>query len=126
MVLGWRTCKGHDVAVGNLQRLRGPLGAMGWRCVGLYDKEEFRFPVSLLWVYAGGAAGDIGAVLTARALPGGTWGYFEAGDGRGGFVSLCRDTESAAERLDLLLKNRIFPGTEWAGSRDGARGRQGA
>ncbi|TDB83619.1 hypothetical protein E1264_27630, partial [Actinomadura sp. KC216] len=78
--------------------------------MGLYDKREFRFPVPLLWVYASGAADDIGGVITVRALPGRAWGYFEAGDGRGGFVSPCGDVTAAAEALDLILKGRMLPG----------------
>lgn len=82
---------------------------LGWRCVGLYDRRELRFPVPLLWVYASGHAGDIGAVVTVRALPGGTWGYFEAGNGRDGFVRPSGDAKAAAEALDLILKHRMFP-----------------
>ncbi|WUH99446.1 hypothetical protein OHR68_39145 [Spirillospora sp. NBC_00431] len=114
VVLEWRTFAGHEVAVRKLELLRVALLPMDWRCVGLYDKQEFRFPVPLLWVYASGAADDVGAVVTVQALPGQAWGYFEAGDGRGGFVATCGDVKAAAEALDLLLKHRMFPGRRWA------------
>ncbi|MEU8801128.1 hypothetical protein [Spirillospora sp. NPDC048819] len=114
LVLEARTLRGHDPAVRKLEVLRVALMPLGWRCVGLYDKREFRFPVPLLWVYASGAADDIGAAVTVRALPGEMWGYFEAGDGRGGFISPCGDVKAAAEALDLLLKDRMFPRREWA------------
>ncbi|MEU5994763.1 hypothetical protein ABZ806_37790 [Spirillospora sp. NPDC047418] len=113
-VLGWRTRMGHHhAAVRRLELLRVALRPMGWRCVGLYDRPEFRFPVPLLWVYARGAADDVGAVVRVKALPGDNWGYFEAGDGREGFVWSCGDAEAAAAALDLLLKSRLFPGNEW-------------
>ncbi|WP_067903792.1 hypothetical protein [Actinomadura chibensis] len=64
-------------------------------------------------MYASGAADDVGAMVTVRATPGGTWGYFEAGAGRGWFLSSCRDAEAAANRLDQLLKHRMYPNTEW-------------
>lgn len=114
VVLGGRTWLSHDAAVRRLELLRGALLPKGWRCVGLYDKREFRFPVPLLWVYASGAADDIGAAVTVRALPGRNWGYFEAGNGRGGFVSPCGDVGSAAEALDLILKDRMFPRGDWS------------
>ncbi|WP_165964555.1 hypothetical protein [Actinomadura sp. KC216] len=93
----------------NLELLAIALKPKGWRCVALYEKEEFGFPVPLLWVYASGAADDIGAVVAVRATPGGAWAYYEAGKGRAGFLSLCGDVESAAHRLDRLLKYRMFP-----------------
>lgn len=62
---------------------------------------------------ASGAADDVGAVVTVRATPGGTWGYFEAGKGRGGFLAPCGDAKVAADRLDRLLKYRLFPNDEW-------------
>ncbi|MFA1548585.1 hypothetical protein [Actinomadura chokoriensis] len=117
-VLDLRTRMGHRTAMRRLELLRVALGPKGWRCVGLYDRPEFRwFPVPLLWVYASGPVRDVGAVVRARALPGGTWGYFEAGDERGGFVWPCEDTKAAADALDLLLKHRLFPGNERCGLR---------
>ncbi|TYK47098.1 hypothetical protein [Actinomadura decatromicini] len=113
VVLRWRTLLDDDTAVRNLELLAVALKPKGWRCVPLYEKEEFGFPVPLLWVYASGAADDIGAVVTARATPGGTWAYYEAGKGRAGYLSPCGDTKSAAHRLDRLLKFRMFPNAEW-------------
>ena len=113
-VLDARTLRNHDVAVRRLEALRVAARPLGWRCVGLYDKREFRFPVPLLWVYASGHADDIGAVVTVRALAGGAWGYFEAGDQREGFVSPCSDAKAAAEALDLLLRHRMLVLGEWA------------
>jgi hypothetical protein len=103
--------------VRRLELLRVALRPKGWRCIGLYNRLEFRFPVPLLWVYASGAADDVGAVVRVKALPGENWGYFEAGDGREGFVWPCGDTKAAADALDLLLKYRLFPGDEWIGPR---------
>ncbi|WP_207936639.1 hypothetical protein [Actinomadura sp. KC216] len=97
-----------------LEVLRVAMMPLGWRCVALYDRREFRFPVPLLWVYASGHADDIGAVVTVRALPGEAWGYFEAGNGRTGFISPCGDVKAAAQALDVLLKHRLFPVREWA------------
>ncbi|NEA26666.1 hypothetical protein [Actinomadura bangladeshensis] len=34
--------------------------------------------------------------------------------GRGGFVAPCGDVKAAAEALDLVLKERMFPGRRWA------------
>lgn len=113
-VLEVRTLGNHDAAVRRLEALRVAAMPKGWRCVGLYDKRELRFPVPLLWVYASGHADDIGAVVTVRALAGGAWGYFEAGDGRAGFIAPCGDVKAAAEALDVLLKHRMFPVREWA------------
>jgi hypothetical protein len=107
-VLEARTLVGHEAAVRRLEVLRVALLPLGWRCVGLYDRREFRFPVPLLWVYASGHVHDIGAVVTVRALPGEKWGYFEAGNGRDGFVRPCGDAKAAAEALDLVLKHRLF------------------
>ncbi|MFI0369364.1 hypothetical protein ACH35V_15890 [Actinomadura sp. 1N219] len=112
-VLRWRTLLGDEAAVRNLELLVVALKPKGWRCVELYEKEENGFPVPLLWVYASGSAEDVGAVVTVRATPGGTWAYFEAGKGRGGFLSPCGDAKQAAERVDRLLKYRMFPNAEW-------------
>lgn len=104
---------GHHAAVRRLELLRVALVPKGWRCVGLYNRPEFRFPLPLLWVYASGAADDVGAVVRVKALPGENWGYFEAGDGREGFVWPCGDAKAAANALDLLLRSRLFPSNEW-------------
>lgn len=110
LVLEARTLGGgHDAAVRRLEVLRVALGPLGWRCVGLYDRREFRFPVPLPWVYACGVTQDVGAAVTVRALPGGEWGYFEAGDRRSGFVWPCGEAEAAASALDLILKHRMSP-----------------
>ncbi|RKS79376.1 hypothetical protein BZB76_0841 [Actinomadura pelletieri DSM 43383] len=113
VVLEWRTFAGHDAAVQRLELLRVALLPLGWCCVGLYDKQEFRFPVPLLWVYASGAADAVGAAVTVRAMPRQAWGYFEAGNGRDGFVSPCGDVKQAAEALDLLLRHRMSPRSTW-------------
>ncbi|WP_433228091.1 hypothetical protein [Actinomadura formosensis] len=113
-VLRWRTLLGDETAVRNLELLALALKEKGWRCVELYEKQEYGFPVPLLWVYASGMAEDVGMVVTVRATPGGTWAYFEAGKGRAGFLSPCGDAKTAAERVDRLLKYRMFPNPEWA------------
>ncbi|TDD76568.1 hypothetical protein E1293_27055 [Actinomadura darangshiensis] len=112
-VLRWRTAIGDETAVRNLEVLAIAVKRMGWRCVELYE-EEHGFPMPLLWVYASGAAEDVGAVVTVRATAGGGWGYFEVGQGRGGFLFPCGDAKAAAERVDRLLKYRMFPNPEWA------------
>lgn len=114
LVLDCRTGFGHDIAMWRLELLRVALAPLGWRCVGLYDRQEFRFPVPLLWVHGDGAPDRAGAVVTVRAVPGPSWAYFEAGDGRGGFVAPCGDTKAAATALDLILKHRMTPAREWA------------
>ncbi|GAA4238331.1 hypothetical protein GCM10022254_53830 [Actinomadura meridiana] len=112
-VLRWRTIFGDEAAVKHLELLAVTLKPKRWRCVELYEKPEFGFPVPLLWVYASGTADDVGAVVTVRAAPGGAWAYFEAGKGRGGFLATCGDVAAAAERVDRLLKYRLFPNVEW-------------
>lgn len=109
--LHWRTYTGHQAAARRLELLRVALRPMGWRSVGLYNRPEYRLPVPLLWVYASGAADDVGAMVRVRALPGRTWGYFEAGNGHEGFIWPCEDAKAAANALDLLLKHRLFPGS---------------
>ncbi|TDC73233.1 hypothetical protein E1285_44780 [Actinomadura sp. 7K507] len=105
---------GDETAVQNLELLAVALKPLGYRCVELHEKDEYGFPMPLLWVYARGRAEDVGAVVSVRATAGGTWAYFEAGKGRGWYLSPCDDMESAAQRVDLLLKYRMFPNTEWA------------
>ncbi|TDC39705.1 hypothetical protein E1281_38600 [Actinomadura sp. KC345] len=104
---------GDETAVQHLELLAVALRPLGYRCVELHDKDQYGFPMPLLWVYARGRAEDVGTVVSVRAMVGGAWGYFEAGRGRGCFLSQCDDVESAAERVDLLLKYRMFPNTEW-------------
>lgn len=83
VVLRWRTELGDDTAVvRNLELLADGLKPKGWRCVEPY--EEYGFRVPLLWVYASGAADDVGALVAVRAMPGGNWGYFEGGRARAG------------------------------------------
>ena len=112
-VLRWRTLLGDETAMRNLDLLAVALKPKGWRCVPLYEKKEYGFPMPVLWVYASGVADDVGVVVTVRATPGGMWGYFEVGHGRGGFLSPCGNTRAAAFRVDRLLKYRMFPNAEW-------------
>lgn len=108
--LSLRTRLGRDLAVRNLELLAVALRQRGWRYVRLYRKEEFPVPVPLLWVYASGAADDVGIVVSVLATRGGSWGYYEARRGRGGFLFPCGDAKSAAETIDRLLKHKMFPG----------------
>ncbi|MES9536206.1 hypothetical protein [Actinomadura sp. NPDC000600] len=110
LLLRWRTRRGHRTAVRFLEMLAGAVGARGWRCVRLYEPEEFPMPVPLLWIYASGVAEDVGVVVSVRAVPGG-WAYHRAQRGRFGYLVPCGDVEAAAEQVDSLLKHRMFPST---------------
>lgn len=108
-VLWGRTRLGRDVAVRQLELLAVALEARGWRRVRLYG-GEVAVPVPLLWVYASGRSEDAGVLVCALATSGGAWSYYDARWGRYGFLAPCGDVKAAAERVDRLLKQRLFPG----------------
>ncbi len=90
-------------AVRYLDLLALAVGVRGWRCVKLYGRE---FPAPLLWVYASGVAEDVGVVVRARAV-GGEWVYQDVQ--RGWVLFPCGDAQAAGERVDAVLKGRLFP-----------------
>ncbi|TDD91074.1 hypothetical protein E1293_02585 [Actinomadura darangshiensis] len=110
-LLRWRTYRGRRTAVRFLEVLAVAVKAHGWRCVKLYEPEQFPMPVPLLWVYASGVAEDVGVVVSVRAVPGGGWAYYQAQRGRFGYFFPCGDVKAAAGQVDLLLKHRMFPST---------------
>ncbi|MEU8303328.1 hypothetical protein AB0C84_07160 [Actinomadura sp. NPDC048955] len=69
LLLRWRTRRGHRTAVRFLEMLARAVGSRGWRCVRLYEPEEFPLPVPLLWVYASGVAEDVGGDCLATKRP---------------------------------------------------------
>lgn len=109
-VLRLRTRLGRRTTTRYLDALAVALQARGWRFIKLYRPKEFPTPLPMLWVHAG-IAKEVGIVVSVRATPGGTWGYYEALRGRQGYLWPCGDAKSAAEQIDLLLKHQMFPGT---------------
>jgi hypothetical protein len=109
-VLRLRTRLGRQTAIRYLDSLAVALQPQGWRFVKFYRPEEFPTPLPMLWVHAGFSK-DVGIVISVRATPGGTWGYYETLRGRHGYLWPCGDAKSAAERIDLVLKHQMFPGT---------------
>jgi hypothetical protein len=101
-----RRWRGRRRAVRYLDLLALSVRARGWRCVKLYGRE---FPAPLLWVYASGVAEDVGVVVRARAV-GGTWVYQDVQQRRVLFP--CGDAKAAGERVDSVLKGRLFP-AQW-------------
>ncbi len=109
-LLRLRTRLGRRTAIGYLDALAVALQPRGWRFVKFYRPEVFPTPLPMLWVHAG-LAKEIGIVVSVRATPGGTWGYYETLRGRQGYLWPCGDAKSAAEQIDLFLKHRMFPST---------------
>ncbi|TMR00003.1 hypothetical protein ETD83_17705 [Actinomadura soli] len=109
--LRWRTWLGRDTAIHYLDLLDAAVWSKGYRTVKLYRADEFPTRPPLLWVFAFSPDRHVRAPVNVRATPGGTWGYYEAGRGRHGYLSPCGDTKHAAEQLDGLLKHRMFPST---------------
>lgn len=106
-VLRLRTRMGRRTATYHLDALASALQAKGWRFVKFYRSEELGTPLPVLWVRAS-VPNEVGLVVSVRATPGGTWGYYDTLRGRQGYLWPCGDAESAAEQIDLILK---FPGT---------------
>ena len=105
-VLWGRTVAGRRSAVRRLDLLADGVGARGYRCVRLY--QVGLLPV--LWVYARGPVRDVGVVVDVRAIAGGV-AYHDAERGWSGYLSSCGELAGAVERVDLLLKHRMFPST---------------
>jgi hypothetical protein len=103
-----------------LDTLSAALKPLGYRPVRLYRPEEFPVPVTLptlwepfLWVYVPGPYSHVGTVVNARAVANQMWAYHEAQRGRYGYLSPCGDVKAAAEEIDKLLKQRMYPGNPW-------------
>ncbi|WP_157430655.1 hypothetical protein [Actinomadura macra] len=98
--------RGRAVAARYLDGLVAELEPRGWRFVRLYRIAGFTVP--LLWVYARGVE-DVGIVVSAGPSGGGTWAFYETQRGRYGYLHPCGDVVVAAEKVDRLLKRRMFP-----------------
>ncbi|QKW33286.1 hypothetical protein HUT06_03950 [Actinomadura sp. NAK00032] len=105
-----RTRLSRRTTIGYLDALAVALQPQGWRFVKFYRPEEFPTPLPMLWVHAGFSK-EVGIVVSVRATPGGTWGYYETLRGRQGYLCPCGDAKSAAEQIDLFLKHQMFPST---------------
>lgn len=92
LVLRSRTRLGRRMAIRYLDVLAVAVKTGGWQCVKLY-----RFPVPLLWIYASGAAEDVGIVVCVRARYGGAWAYHEARRGRAWDLYPCGDVKAAGQ-----------------------------
>ncbi|RKS79027.1 hypothetical protein BZB76_0465 [Actinomadura pelletieri DSM 43383] len=110
-VLGWRTRVGRATAIRYLDVLASAVTSKGYRCLKLYQADELPSYPPMLWVFACGPDDLVKVAVNVRATSGGTWGYYEAGRGRCGYLSLCGDTRHATEQVDALLKHRMFPAT---------------
>lgn len=112
-VLRVRTRFGRSTAVRHLDLLAVALKPKGYRFARLYRPDEFPVSLPLLWVCAVGPDRHVGLVLSARAVAGGTWAYYEARRGRHGYLFPCGDVLAAAEQVDKLLKHKMYPGNAW-------------
>lgn len=110
-ILRWRTRRGRPTAIRYLDLLAVAIESKGYRCIKLYRATEFPTRPPLLWVFAFGPEHHVRVAVNVRATPGGTWGYYEAGRGRRGYLSPCGDTKHAADQVDALLKHRMYPST---------------
>ncbi|TDD28977.1 hypothetical protein E1287_31745 [Actinomadura sp. KC06] len=110
-LLRWRTRLGRATAIRHLDLLAETITLKGYRCIKLYQAEEFPKRPALLWVLAFGPDRHVRAPVIVRATPGGNWAYYEAGRGRHGYLYPCGDPERAADEVDGLLKHRMFPST---------------
>ncbi|MBE1530686.1 hypothetical protein [Actinomadura algeriensis] len=104
-MLRLRTRFGRPVAVYHLEPPAGALQSIGWKCVRLYEREEFEIPTPVLWVHAG----DVGVLVSALAAPRGSWAYYQAQRGRDGLLFPCGDVKGAAGMVDELIERRMFP-----------------
>ncbi|MFV2172098.1 hypothetical protein ACFHW2_06750 [Actinomadura sp. LOL_016] len=104
LVLGARTWRGRSTAVRHLDTLATALHPKGYRSLALYP----RLRPPLLWVLALGPRDHVRVAVGVHAVPGGAWGYHEAGHR---YLCPCGDAEGAAELVDGLLKHRMFPAT---------------
>ncbi|MFI0479531.1 hypothetical protein [Actinomadura sp. 9N215] len=110
-LLWWRTRLGRTTAIRHLDLLAVTITPKGYRCIKVYQAEEFPTRPALLWVLAFSPDRYVRVPVTVRATPGKTWAYYEAGRGRRGYLCPCGDIERAADEVDGLLKHRMFPST---------------
>lgn len=110
-VLAWRTCWGRATAVDYLDLLAVAARERNYRCVKPYQSDEFPSWTPVLWVLAFSPVSYVRLAVRVRATPGGTWGYYEVGRGRHGYLSPCGDTAHAVDQVDEILKHRMFPST---------------
>ncbi|OLT10892.1 hypothetical protein BJF79_25325 [Actinomadura sp. CNU-125] len=103
VVLAWRTWWGRSTAIRYLDALAGALRPRGYRCVELY---RARPPV--LCVFPSAPHDRAGLAVGVRAMPGGSWGYHQAGSR---YLCPCGDAEGAAELVDHILTCRMSPAT---------------
>lgn len=101
--------RGRAAVARRLDLLAVALRPKGYRCVRLYRPEEFPVPLPLLWVFACGPEEHAGMVVGVRSACGGTWGYYEAGRGRAGYLAPCGDATFAADQIDAVLRHKMFP-----------------
>ncbi|MFG2085204.1 MULTISPECIES: hypothetical protein [unclassified Spirillospora] len=111
-LLRWRTQRGRTTAIRYLDLLAVAIASRGYRCVKLYQADEFPTRPPLLWVFAFGPDHHVRVAVSVRAVAGGTWAYHEAGRGGHGYLCPCGDTKYAADQIDAVLKHRMFP-TTW-------------
>ncbi|MFC4052514.1 hypothetical protein ACFOY4_22745 [Actinomadura syzygii] len=110
-LLRWRTRWGRATAVRHLDLLATAAQAKGYRCVKLYRTEEYPHWLPMLWVFAFGPEHHVRVAVRVRAVPGGTWAYYDAARGRFGYLAPCGDVKHAIGQVDALLKHRMFPST---------------
>jgi hypothetical protein len=104
-LLRWRTWRGRGAAAMHLDLLAAEMRARGYRCVALYRAGELPVRPLLLWVFALGPERQVRVAVGVRPR-GDTWCYHLAGYG---CESLLGDARRAAERVDALLRGRMFP-----------------
>ncbi len=110
-LLRWRTWLGRRTAIRHLNLLADAVKAKGYRYVKLYQADEFPTHPPVLWVFAFSPDDHVRLPVEVQATPGRTWGYYEAGRGRHGYLCPCDDVEHAAGQVDALLRHRMFPST---------------
>ncbi|RFS86560.1 hypothetical protein D0T12_08315 [Actinomadura spongiicola] len=110
-LLRWRTRLGRATGIRYLDLLASAIAPRGYRHVKLYQAAEFPGSPPLLWVFAFSPDDHVRVAVTVRAVPGGSWAYYEAGRGRYGYLCPCGDVKHAADQVDGLLKHRMYPST---------------
>ncbi|OLT13972.1 hypothetical protein BJF79_19340 [Actinomadura sp. CNU-125] len=87
--------------VRHLERLEPALTCKGWHCLRSGDEPLMR-------VYVGSGVREVGALVTVRD----GWYCLRSSTGlRVQWVAPCGDVGTAGDRIDDLLRPRLFPGT---------------
>jgi len=107
----WRTRLSRATTIRHLDLLAVAVQAKSYRYVKLYQADKFPTRPPVLWVFAFSTDDHVRVAVTVRAIPGRGSAYYEAGRGRGGYLSPWGDTKHAAVQVDALLKHRMFPST---------------